>query len=132
MAVESGYDSGYIKDIGSELWRSLLIALGEKVTKNNLHGVLKRTAQRQKDTNASCGKKIQPLTNYTNWGEAIDVSQFYGRTTELETLITITRSDRHLQQSAGIVIVRFLFLRHNSVYNRIRKRSVIPDVFCIK
>lgn len=79
MAVESDYDFGYIKDIGSELWRSLSQALGEKVTKNNLHGVLKRTAQRQKNTNASS-------TNYTNWGEAIDVSQFYGRTTELETL----------------------------------------------
>jgi WD40 repeat protein len=78
MAVESDYDCGYIKDIGSELWRSLSQALDEKVTKNNLHAVLKRTAQRQ-NTNASS-------KNYTNWGEAIDVSQFYGRTTELETL----------------------------------------------
>jgi ATP-dependent Clp protease ATP-binding subunit ClpA len=83
MAVESDYDLGYIKDVGSELWRSLSIALGEKVTKNNLHGVLKRTAQRQKDTNASSTLNLQP---FTNWGEAIDVSQFYGRTTELETL----------------------------------------------
>ncbi|MBD2532019.1 hypothetical protein H6G97_21495 [Nostoc flagelliforme FACHB-838] len=78
MAVESDYDPGHIKDVGCELWRSLSQALGEKVTKNNLHGVLKRTAQRQ-NTNASS-------RNYTNWGEAIDVSQFYGRTTELETL----------------------------------------------
>ncbi|WP_292752806.1 hypothetical protein [Nostoc sp. NMS4] len=53
MAVESGYDPGYIKDIGSALWRSLSQVLGEKVTKNNLHGVLKRIAQQQKDTNAS-------------------------------------------------------------------------------
>ncbi|MEH2300235.1 MAG: NB-ARC domain-containing protein [Nostoc sp.] len=79
IAVESDYDHGHIKDVGYELWRSLSQALGEKVTKNNLHGVLKRTAQRQKNTNASS-------RNYTNWGEAIDVSQFYGRTTELETL----------------------------------------------
>ncbi|MHC5729435.1 MAG: hypothetical protein ACYTXY_35990, partial [Nostoc sp.] len=83
MAVESNYDHGYIKDVGSELWRSLSIALGEKVTKNNLHGILKRIAQRQKDTNASSTLNLQP---FTNWGEAIDVSQFYGRTTELETL----------------------------------------------
>ncbi len=78
MAVESDYDPGHIKDVGCELWRSLSQALGEKVTKNNLHAVLKRTAQRQ-NTNASS-------RNYANWGEAIDVSQFYGRTTELETL----------------------------------------------
>ncbi|MDF5711913.1 MAG: NB-ARC domain-containing protein [Nostoc sp. S4] len=80
MAIESDYDPGHIKDIGYELWRSLSQVLGEKVTKNNLQGVLKRTAQQQKHTN------FQPATNYTNWGEAIDVSQFYGRTAELETL----------------------------------------------
>ncbi|MBD2386262.1 NB-ARC domain-containing protein [Cylindrospermum sp. FACHB-282] len=90
MAVESDYDPGHIKDVGSSLWRSLSQALGEKVTKNNLHGILKRTLQRtlqpQKDTNASSTLNLQPLTNYTNWGEAIDVSQFCGRTSELETL----------------------------------------------
>ncbi|BDI15803.1 hypothetical protein ANSO36C_16050 [Nostoc cf. commune SO-36] len=48
MAKEVKYDPGHIKDVGSQLWRSLSQALGEKVTKNNLHGVLKRTAQRQK------------------------------------------------------------------------------------
>ncbi len=80
MAVESGYDCGYIKDTGSELWRSLSQALGEKVTKNNLHTVLKRIAEKQKHTN------LQPSTNCTSWGEAIDVSQFYGRIAELETL----------------------------------------------
>lgn len=47
MAVECDYEPGYIKDVGYDLWRSLSQALGEKVTKNNLHGVLKRTAQRQ-------------------------------------------------------------------------------------
>ncbi|MGF2035134.1 MAG: NB-ARC domain-containing protein [Nostoc sp. CmiVER01] len=83
MAKEVTYDPGHIKDVGSQLWRSLSQALGEKVTKNNLHGVLKRTAQRQKDTNASSNLNFQPVTN---WGEAIDVSQFYGRTAELETL----------------------------------------------
>jgi len=86
MAIESDYDHGHIKDVGSQLWRSLSQVLGEKVSKNNLHGVLKRTEQRQKDTNASPTLNFQPFTNYTNWGEAIDVSQFYGRTAELETL----------------------------------------------
>jgi len=48
MAMESDYDYSYIKDVGSELWRSRSQDLGEKVTKNNLHGVVKRTGQRQK------------------------------------------------------------------------------------
>ncbi|MEH2257433.1 NB-ARC domain-containing protein [Nostoc sp.] len=86
MARAVTYDPGHIKDVGSELWRSLSQALGEKVTKNNLQGVLKRTAQRQQDINTFSTLNFQPFTNYTNWGEAIDVSQFYGRTTELETL----------------------------------------------
>ncbi|WP_448269315.1 NB-ARC domain-containing protein [Nostoc sp. DSM 114159] len=86
MARAVTYDPGHIKDVGSELWRSLSQALGEKVTKNNLQGVLKRTVQRQQDINTSSTLNFQPFTNYTNWGEAIDVSQFYGRTTELETL----------------------------------------------
>jgi hypothetical protein len=86
MAQEVKYDPGYLKDVGYELWRSLSVALGEKVTKNNLHGVLKRSAQRQKDTNAPSTLNFQPFTSHASWGEAIDVSQFYGRTTELETL----------------------------------------------
>ncbi|MBE8969357.1 NACHT domain-containing protein [Nostocales cyanobacterium LEGE 12452] len=86
MARAVTYDPGHIKDVGSELWRSLSQALGEKVTKNNLQGVLKRTAQRQQDISTSSTLNFQSFTNYTNWGEAIDVSQFYGRTTELETL----------------------------------------------
>ncbi|MDF5734253.1 MULTISPECIES: NB-ARC domain-containing protein [unclassified Nostoc] len=79
MAVNSDYDPGHIKDVGSQLWRSLSQALGEKVTKNNLHGVLKRTAQRQNGTNAS-------VIFHTDWGEAIDVSHFYGRNIDLEIL----------------------------------------------
>ena len=86
IAVDSGYDPGYVKDIGSELWRSLSKALNEKVTKNNLHGVLKRFAQKQQDAIASSTLNLQSANHYTHWGEAIDVSLFYGRTAELETL----------------------------------------------
>ncbi|MEE3719763.1 NB-ARC domain-containing protein [Tumidithrix elongata RA019] len=86
MAVGNGYDTGYIKDVGSELWRSLSKALNEKVTKNNLHGVLKRFAQKQQEEIAASTLNLQPASNSTHWGEAIDVSRFYGRTTELETL----------------------------------------------
>ncbi|MFB2891328.1 hypothetical protein ACE1CI_00120 [Aerosakkonemataceae cyanobacterium BLCC-F50] len=37
MAEESSYCSAYIKTIGSQLWQDLSQALGEKVTKKNLH-----------------------------------------------------------------------------------------------
>lgn len=51
MAIDSDYDLGYIKDVGSKLWRSLSQALGEKVTKSNLHKVLQRTLQEQNRNN---------------------------------------------------------------------------------
>ena len=76
MAVESDYDPGHIKDVGSELWRSLLRALGEKVTKNNLHGVLKQTAQRQKDTNASSTLRHHVKINCTKfiWNSLLNIA----------------------------------------------------------
>ncbi len=86
IAVNAGYDPGYIKDVGSELWRSISEVVGEKVTKNNLRGVLQRAAHRQPEKTASVNSNLQPVTNYTNWGEEIDVTQFYGRTAELATL----------------------------------------------
>ncbi|PZO39369.1 MAG: hypothetical protein DCF19_13960 [Pseudanabaena frigida] len=92
MAVGNGYDTGYVKDVGSELWRSLSKTLNEKVTKNNLHGVLERFAQQQE--NAQQTLKAQTFENRSNWGEAIDVSLFYGRTAELETLSQWILGDR--------------------------------------
>jgi WD40 repeat protein len=86
MAVNSGYDSNYTKDVGSELWRSLSQALNEKVTKNNLQAVLKRFAQNQ--------QAALQIPTQVSWGEAIDVSQFYGRTAELETLSQWILGDR--------------------------------------
>jgi hypothetical protein len=46
IAKRSGYDYGYVKDIGYELWRCLSELLGEKVTKHNIQNVLKRYDQR--------------------------------------------------------------------------------------
>jgi DNA-directed RNA polymerase specialized sigma24 family protein len=36
IARTSSYDLGYIKDVGSKLWRLLSQALGEKVTKHSV------------------------------------------------------------------------------------------------
>ncbi len=85
MAVKKNYDLGYIKDVGSGLWRSLSKALNEKVTKNNVRGVLERYAQQQ-----ATNSEISQI----HMGEAIDVSKFCGRTQELETLSQWILDDR--------------------------------------
>ncbi|MBW4472579.1 MAG: hypothetical protein KME45_19735 [Stenomitos rutilans HA7619-LM2] len=87
IAAKAGYDNGHIKDVGADLWRSLTTALGEKVTKQNLHGVIKRTAKLRLAIDPSV--LLQTSTSeqaHVDWGEAIDVSRFYGRTNELHTL----------------------------------------------
>jgi WD40 repeat protein len=113
IAKNNGYEPGYIKDIGSQLWQLLSKALGEKVTKINLQTVVKRYSQRmltvtelpviasQSNVESNINKNLEsyPLTqlnerqnashiteeNYLHqdWGEAIDVSVFYGRNNEL-------------------------------------------------
>lgn len=42
MAQITGYDAGYLKDTGSKLWRTLSQASGQRVTKLNFKGVLRR------------------------------------------------------------------------------------------
>jgi hypothetical protein len=106
IASNFGYDPGYIKDTGSKLWQLLSQGLGEKVTKNNFQSVLKRRWQSlqvgaSQSTRAVASKAIaqSPLTKpiapaplalnantYQDWGDAIDVSVFYGRPQELSTL----------------------------------------------
>lgn len=86
IAEASSYDCGYIKDVGSKLWHSLSLALGEKVTKHSVQKVLRRTAKQrnqQLEQESSCG--LATLSQQ-NWGEAIDVSILYGRSQELALL----------------------------------------------
>lgn len=42
IAHSAGYEVGYIKQAGSQLWQSLSKVLGEKVSKNNVQSVIKR------------------------------------------------------------------------------------------
>ncbi len=72
MGRELGYEPEYIKQAASQLWKILSEIVGEKVSKSNLCAILQR---------------YQTCLTTTNWGEAIDVSHFYGRVTELETLV---------------------------------------------
>ena len=68
---ELGYEPEYIKQAASQLWQLLSAIVGQKVSKSNLCSILQR---------------YQTSLTITNWGEAIDISHFYGRVAELETI----------------------------------------------
>ncbi|MDV2995748.1 MAG: hypothetical protein N4J56_005402 [Chroococcidiopsis sp. SAG 2025] len=107
IAKSSGYDAGYLKDAGSQLWQILSHALGEKVSKNNLAAVLKRNSCRYGHTEPDRQFNSQlnstfystsdssvraqsraPLTTSDSQHRKpeIDISCFYGRSTELSLL----------------------------------------------
>ena len=112
IARNSGYEIGYVKQTGSQLWQLLSQAFGEKVTKSNVQLVLKRKAregeignrewgigtqetekfrnrgieEQRKISNSPFPIRHSPLPTRTDWGDATDVSAFYGRAEELATL----------------------------------------------
>ncbi|MBD2184490.1 NB-ARC domain-containing protein [Aerosakkonema funiforme] len=96
IATSSDYNVGHVKNIGSQLWKKLSLAFGERVTKTNFRTVLKRysyfqnplrqLAAREKE-NAVCLYFSNPYPQQY-WQEFIDVSYFYGRTAELATVKT--------------------------------------------
>ncbi|WOD40605.1 NB-ARC domain-containing protein [Nodosilinea sp. E11] len=86
MALELGYEVGYLKQIGSDLWQSLSDTLGEKVTKRNLREVLAR--QQQTLFTAEVGRVSHSPGGgrCRDWGDAATATAFYGRTEELDQL----------------------------------------------
>jgi hypothetical protein len=95
IASNSGYDPGYVKDAGSKLWQLLSEALGEKVTKNNFQLVLKQRWRTQNAGESQLLEEVAPSSMpgfevtanpRQDWGEAIAVDLFYGRSEELSTL----------------------------------------------
>jgi len=75
IAQICGYDAGYIKDTGYRLWQKLSQALGEKVTKQNFKGILRRVTVDRPLTTLT--PALFPPNPHQDWGEAIDVSIFY-------------------------------------------------------
>lgn len=110
IALDSGYEVGYIRDVGCKLWQSLSKAFGKKVTKNNFQGILKHQcmALRSPDRMERRWQQIQTNLShlsldeasagdrcYQDWGDAIDVSVFYGRAIELTMLKQWLLQDRY-------------------------------------
>lgn len=92
IADTAGYSVAYIKrHVGPELWKLLSEALGEKVSKKNFLSALEHHRRKYPQSgeggvdNSLPNPKFQ-RQNRIDWGEAIDVSVFYGRTAELNTL----------------------------------------------
>jgi WD40 repeat protein len=106
IADALGYSVTYVaQDIGPKFWKLLSQALGERVTKSNVRTALGQHWQEQRNegvgkqedrrvsANPSTDSLIHPSI-HTDWGEAIDVSSFHGRTAELATLTHWITSDR--------------------------------------
>ncbi len=122
IAQTFGYDPDYVKDVGSKLWQLLSEAFGKKVTKSNFQSVLRQhapgafteashpapiilsdpmdpTAKRpfsQSGQLSTAPHEDRASTAYKrqDWGELLDVSNFYGRTEELAMLEHWVVSDR--------------------------------------
>jgi WD40 repeat protein len=85
------YTPSYLKqDVGPKLWKRLSDALGQPVSKTNFRVALERlcrTSPQTSQTPSTPPSPPVPLAR-TDWGDAADVSFFYGRTEELAGLRT--------------------------------------------
>jgi hypothetical protein len=95
IAEETNYDPDYIKYVGYQLWQMLSNATAEKVTKSNFKSVLRRKFQSKTPPESTTlspiviqdgGTGVPEKQCFRDWGEAVDVSIFYGRDHELRVL----------------------------------------------
>lgn len=90
IAEEFDYDAGHIKDTGALLWRSLSQSSGEKVTKHNIQGVIKRLAQ-QRITTAESGTAAPPPMVHNL--PVRDFASLIGRDRELSEVLALLSYD---------------------------------------
>ena len=90
IAIATGYDHGYIKDTGAQLWKLLSRVLGKKVTKNNFRNIIGGLFPQlqfplvQSPLDTLDGSS--PICLNQSWGEASNVASFYGRAEEQSCL----------------------------------------------
>lgn len=82
IAERLGYDTDYIKQVGSKLWQLLSQATQERVTKSNFQSVLSRHKRQHSLEGAAA--LLSPAVQ--DWGESPDISFFWGRSPELTQL----------------------------------------------
>ncbi|MEO0767876.1 MAG: NB-ARC domain-containing protein, partial [Cyanobacteria bacterium J06649_4] len=93
IAIATGYDHGYIKDTGAQLWKLLSRVLGKKVTKNNFRNIISGLSPQVRPSYKT-SDIVNPVCSKHSWGEASDVISFYGRTKEQNCLEEWLVSDR--------------------------------------
>jgi WD40 repeat protein len=94
-----GYDKGYIRIVGFQLWRDLSEICDKPVTKKNIKSVFHQQAQQLQMRALSADSDLSDLTvegqtsplpripaGYQDWGDCPQVPQCLARETELETL----------------------------------------------
>jgi WD40 repeat protein len=91
LAETAGYDRTYIKGVGAQLWRMLSIATQTKVSKVNFRQVIEAVAAR---IDERLGVEAQTSRPVIDWGEAMDISTFYGRELERSQLERWMTRDR--------------------------------------
>ncbi|NMF59334.1 WD40 repeat domain-containing protein [Pseudanabaena yagii] len=95
IAKQTGYDAGYIKLVSHKLWHLLTETFGEKVTKSTVQNVIRRQMQGKKsDVNTTIPNLNNQTGSHQDWGEVVDVTFFYGRSPELNTLEQWVDRDR--------------------------------------
>lgn len=82
IAEDWNFTTEYIRAVGAQMWRLLSDAFAERVTRQNFKAVIGRWVRHRPGGPFSPA----PDTKHRDWGEAVDVSTFFGRTEELATL----------------------------------------------
>ena len=90
IADAYGYSATYLKhDVGPKFWKLLSGVLQEKVTKTSFRAAIERRYQDSEPVAESVATPTaiaQIPSLRQDWGDAVDVSQFYGREAELAQL----------------------------------------------
>jgi WD40 repeat protein len=94
IAVTTHYSLSYLsRTFCPELWVFLSDVLGTKVNKKNLYLILEQIADPITPAPPPLAHAVTHAPQL-DWGEAIDVSTFYGRTVELDRLTQLVTEDR--------------------------------------
>lgn len=96
----SNYEANYLKgDVGPNFWKLLSEVFGEQVSKRNVRAVLEKWEKQPQPTSPVGKTAVTQIPKAKNqprddWGYAPDVSNFCGRTEEINTLKRWTLEDK--------------------------------------
>lgn len=93
IATITAYSTSYLsRTFCPQLWQMLSEVLGEPVSKKTIYSVLEKFNPNRTVLSPVQAERSQ--TSSCDWGEAIDVSHFYGRDLELDRLTQVIEEER--------------------------------------